>query len=102
MSKPVALRAGHHALVLSTAGDPMSRLPEHLWTPDTATATWVEAEVAESSIADLVGCRTASWIWGVNSRRLATGDRIRVETFVKKTRSNKDLFLTRIELETSK
>ena len=35
------------------------------------------------------------YVWGTAARRLVVGDRVAVETYVKKTRSDQDLFVTR-------
>jgi hypothetical protein len=85
---------GRFAVVVARALDPMAFIPESLWNSTTPTATWIEGDVVEDAAGDRVGRRASCFVWGVAGRRLAAGDRVYLETRVKKTKRGRDLFAT--------
>ena len=58
---------------------------------------WIEGIVVESSVADRIGQTTALYVWSDTDRcwQPAVGDRVRLETYTKKSRSaGRDVFIT--------
>ena len=95
-ARPVALQPGRHVLVLKRATEPRAFIPKEHWTPETVTATWVEAKIVESDVQSLAGETTTGFVWGTAAKKVVTGDQIEVETFAKKTALNRTLWMTKV------
>lgn len=96
MGRPHALRVGQHTVRVEKFQECCAGEENCLFVWE-ENCLFVEGEVVHSSCGDLVGRGTAFYAWSSSEvlPQIADG-LLDVETFAKKTRSGRELFITRV------